>query len=102
MKGTIPSPWLGSERGYMADWATQRWVQLTGQRVDLAANPWLDGPIGQTSGIGRNYFQNLAEMEDLEFRPAQTGAGLIEDFSALESEDFPALRVQARVQEFYE
>lgn len=35
--------WLGSKRGYVTDWFTQRWVQFTGRRVTLAAEPWLAG-----------------------------------------------------------
>ena len=37
--------WLGSKRGYVTDWFTQRWVQFTGRRVCLTAQPWLAGPI---------------------------------------------------------
>jgi hypothetical protein len=42
--------WLGERRGNLIDWLTQRWVCATGRRVDLAAEPWLAGPVGQTRG----------------------------------------------------
>jgi hypothetical protein len=36
--------WLGSKRGYISDWMTQRWVDFTGRGVDLASDRWLAGP----------------------------------------------------------
>ncbi len=102
MKDTIPSPWLGSSRGYLFDWITQRWVQITGQTVDLDANQWLAGPIGETTSIGGEYFVRLALNNQLELRTDQPDAGLVNDFAVLESEDFKISRVNPRVREFYE
>ena len=48
--------WLGQKRGYLSDWLTQRWVQLTGRRVSLADVPWLAGPVGGTREIGIEFF----------------------------------------------
>src|SRR5690349_17572906 len=56
------SPWLGDRRGYLSDWITQRWVQLTGRRVRLEDAPWLAGPRGSTAGIGDDFYDRLAEQ----------------------------------------
>jgi hypothetical protein len=50
--------WLGEKHGNLSDWVTQRWVQVTGRRLALSEYPWLDGPIGNTLEIGRDYFEN--------------------------------------------
>jgi hypothetical protein len=54
--------WLGTKRGYLTDWITQRWVQFMGRKVDLASNPWLAGPSAPTTGIGADYFASLARL----------------------------------------
>ncbi len=102
MKDTIPSPWLGPTRGYLVDWVTQKWVQFTGRSIDLDANQWLDGPTGETTGIGGDYFEGLALKEGLDFRTNQPKAGLIIDFAVLESADFKVNLVDQRVRDFYE
>ncbi len=102
MKNTIPSPWLGSSRGYLSDWVTQKWVQFTGRRVDLDVDDWLDGPIGETTGIGSKYFEHLARAKRLELRSDHGVAGLIKEFSALDGENFQAERVDRSVRDFYE
>jgi hypothetical protein len=48
----VGTPNLGGRRGVLSDWMTQRWVQLTGKRVDLSDYPWLEGPIGDVELIG--------------------------------------------------
>jgi hypothetical protein len=57
--------WLGSKRGYISDWVTQRWVQFTGRRISLTSEPWLEGPIAPTTGISPEYFGALASHEGL-------------------------------------
>ncbi len=61
MKPTCPTPWLGSRHGYLTDWATQRWVQWTGRTVDLHHDTWLGGPVGKPTGIGKEFFDELAQ-----------------------------------------
>lgn len=102
MKRSFPSPWLGSTRGYLSDWITQQWVRLTGKQIDLRANEWLAGPVGETGGIGSDYFRQLAQKEDLELLTQLNVAGLIDDFSDLQSENFPANQVDPNVRDFYE
>ena len=101
MKAILPTPWLGSPHGYLTDWVTQRWVQITGRTVDLSVEKWLDGPIGKPTGIGENYFDELALESGLEILKNQAGAGLIE-FAQLDGANFKAADVQPEVVDFYE
>ncbi|MBI1734759.1 MAG: hypothetical protein HYR51_06260 [Candidatus Rokubacteria bacterium] len=92
--------WLGASRGYLTDWVTQRWVQLTGRRVGLAQAPWLAGPIGRPHGIGKDFFVELAREEDLDL--AHGGErGLVRDFGALAASDFDPARIDPEVVDFY-
>jgi hypothetical protein len=93
--------WLGPERGNLSDWTTQRWVQLTGRRVDLREHPWLAGPVGPPTGIGREFFEEVARAEGLEVRRGGEH-GLLADFSALRGPEFDPGAVHPGVADFYE
>jgi hypothetical protein len=94
-------PWLGEERGNAADWATQLWVRTTGRRIDFVSHPWLAGPVGSTTGIGRDFFDRLAGSEGLIARRSATG-GLIPTLDALATAGFDPERVHPGVRRFYE
>lgn len=94
--------WLGSKRGYVTDWFTQRWVQFTGRRIDLAAVPWLDGPIASTTGIGPDYFASLADREGLQIQPVDGSSGILPDFGRLRGAGFDPVSVHESVIRFYE
>lgn len=103
MKRICPTPWLGSPHGYLSDWVTQRWVQLTGRYIDLEHDEnWLGGPSGKPTGIGADFFKELAVEEVLLLQKNRPGSGLIQNFSALNSLEFEAAKVQPEVVEFYE
>ena len=102
MKAICPTPYLGSAHGYLTDWVTQRWVQLTGRYVDLSQETWLDGPIGKATGIGENYFDELAAESGLAVRKNAAGAGLIENFGQLDGAHFTSCDVHPEVVDFYE
>lgn len=91
--------WLGAKRGYLTDWVTQQWVRATGRRIQLKDYPWLAGPVGQTTGIGHNFFEQLAQHENLSMEP---GVGLLADFRMLASEQCQPSAVSASVVHFYE
>ena len=95
--------WLGEARGYLTDYVTQRWVRLTGRRIEMERDAWLAGPIGSARGIGRQYFAELARAESLELRRGATGEerGLIPNFEALAAPDFDPSRVSPAVVDFY-
>jgi hypothetical protein len=94
--------WLGSKRGCFSDWVTQKWVQLTGQRVNLASEPWLVGPVAPTTGIGSDYFSWLASAERLRLHKTEEPAGIISDFTKLHDASFNPSGVHPNVIKFYE
>ena len=93
--------WLGSNRGYLTDWLTQKWVQICGRRVDLANSPWVEGPIGSPKGIGMDYFHQLAEAEDLQLRNMGKARGLLRDIKSLEGPQTNPQTIQHGVADFY-
>lgn len=93
--------WLGERRGQLVDWVTQRWVQLTGTRVSLAEAPWLRGPTGETAGIGRDFFEQLAVHRGLEVLPDADDAGLLPGLSALAGPRFDPASVAPVIDRFY-
>ena len=101
MSQSFATPWLGPRRGYFADWLTQRWVQVTGRRLELATAAWLDGPVGDSRRIGPDSLETFASGAGLCARPA-AGAGLMPDFAALAGPGFDPAAVHPRVREFYE
>jgi hypothetical protein len=94
--------WLGSKRGYLSDWVTQRWVQFTGRRVSLSSETWLAGPIAPTTGIGSDYFASIASAEGLRLHQPDSAAGVICDFAALHGVSFEPSSVDPSVARFYE
>jgi hypothetical protein len=93
--------WLGERRGYLSDWVTQKWVQVTGRHVDLESHPWLAGPVGKTNGIGKRFFEDLAKAENLTVRKGSR-EGLIPHIEVLSGPDFEPTRVHSAVRCFYE
>jgi hypothetical protein len=88
--------WLGERTGYLPDAITQLWVRTTGRAFNTADCPWLDGPVGDTRRIGRDFFQRLAERNG---RGVRVGSGLLRDMSPL----VPEGRVlDATVADFYQ
>jgi hypothetical protein len=85
------NPWLGARRGHLSDWTTQQWVRATGRRVDLHEEAWLDGLSAPTTGIGEQFFGDLAPAD-----------GLLPSFAALRSPTFDPGAVDPRVVAFYE
>jgi hypothetical protein len=94
--------WLGAKRGYLTDWVTQRWVQLTGQRVSLSSEPWLAGPIASTTGITSEYFASLASAENLRLHHSDNATGIVSDFDSLRGASFEPSAVEPSVVHFYE
>jgi hypothetical protein len=97
-----PTPWLGGKRGYLTDWITQRWVCLTGKKIEPAANEWLLGSVGDNYRIGVDFFERLASNHECELLTNNAHAGLITKFSALESNCFNYKLVSPEVARFYE
>ena len=94
--------WLGAERGELVDWTTQKWVQATGRRIDLDRDDWIAGPVGFSSGIGKDFFPQLAQQDGLEVRRRDSPIGLIPSFDALAGPTFNPAAVNSDVRRFYE
>ena len=99
MAARFPSIWLGDKRGYLTDWITQRWVQFTGREVDLTVESWLDGPVGDTEGIGGSYFQRFST--DSNGLNSQR-IGLVQDFDLLKGDSFAPQQIDPKIKDFYE
>lgn len=95
--------WLGESRGYLSDWVTQQWVRLTGRRLDIDESHWLSGPVGDVSGIGKEFFGALAARDGMLVETATDAEplGLLADFGQLSADDFDPATVHASVAEFY-
>jgi len=93
--------WLGERRGHLVDWVTQRWVQVTGDRLAQSQAPWLWGPVGATSGIGPRFFEELAAARGLEVLPPSPDAGLLPGLAALAGPRFDTQAVAPAIADFY-
>jgi hypothetical protein len=98
----IDTPWLGSRHGRLSDWVTQRWVRLTGRRVTLRDQPWLDGPTGDPEIIGSDFFGRLAEARGWRVDERSGRRGLVEDFALLAGPTCSVENVAPEVVHFYE
>jgi hypothetical protein len=83
----------------MLDRATQRWVKVTGRRVDLADHEWLRGPIGAPDVIGDEWVTREASTLGA---TVQRGGGLLASMSVLESEEFDSTQLAPLIRDFYE
>jgi hypothetical protein len=93
--------WLGERLGYLSDWVTQQWVRATGRQVSIAANPWLDGPVGNTRLIGKDFFAAYAPQHNLDL--VENGSrGLIDNFDRLAGTAINPQDVAPAVKHFYE
>lgn len=93
--------WLGERSGYLSDWVTQQWVRATGRRISLSSHRWLDGPVGNTKLIGRDFFAIYAREKGLDL-VEEGPRGLIRSFSALAGSGNDPQDVAPEVKEFYE
>ena len=93
--------WLGERSGYLSDWVTQRWVCATGRRISIAENRWLDGPVGSTRLIGKDFFAEFAPQHNLVL--VEDGSrGLIDNFNQLAGSAINPPDVAPQVKQFYE
>jgi hypothetical protein len=102
MSTNLPALWLGDKRGYLTDWVTQKWVRLSGRIVNLKAESWLQGQIGDTRQIGESYFEKLSQSSSFKLNVNPNGAGLIEDLSVLQSGVISSDKIHTKIRDFYE
>lgn len=86
----------------LSDRLTQTWVRVTGRRVDLCADEWLRGPVGDVDVIGQEYFTRLAAREGLTVEDTGSPRGLLETITALDGPACNPADLHPRVSAFYE
>jgi hypothetical protein len=77
------------------------WVKVTGRKISLSEYPWLISPVGDTDYIGAEFYEHLAQKENLTIKQSN-GSGLLTDFDLLKSKDFDSTLVNQKVRDFYE
>jgi len=77
-------------------------VRATGRRTSIEEAPWLDGPVGDPTGIGVSFFERWAERRGLGVVSDGGRRGLVPDFDALAGPDFDPAAVHPDVRRFYE
>lgn len=89
------------------DGTTRLWVRLTGRRVDLGREPWLQGPVGDVARVGDDWLGAEARRLGARVGPPATGEaagdrGLLASMAALDRPGFAADDLAAPVRRFYE
>ena len=87
------------------DGATRWWVRATGRRVDLAATPWLQGPVGDVDRVGDGWLAAEAGRLGAEVAApghGTTARGLLGSMADLDRPGFAADALAAPVRRFYE
>lgn len=87
------------QRGNALDRATQEWVRLTGRKVVLDDNPWLNGPFGDVGEVADRWVES--EAARIGGTVAQ-GGGLLHSMKELGGEGFDPGDLQEAVVRFYE
>jgi hypothetical protein len=93
--------WLGERAGYLSDWSTQLWVRGTGRRLNATKYPWLDGPIGHTTGVGENFLVQYATERGLEV-VGLGKRGLLHNFEPLVKSCGGSDQISEAVRSFYQ
>lgn len=93
---------MSRSRGALQDRLTQLWVRATGRRTTLEETPWLDGPVGDPSRIGGDFFERWADREGLQIVRHGGPRGLLPDFDELAGPSFDPDGVHPDVRKFYE
>jgi hypothetical protein len=88
--------------GGILQWLINTWLYLTGKKMSLVKESWLNGPIGSSKTIGDTYYKEFAMLEDLSYTKSANG-GLLKDFNlVLNPKDENYAKLNKRVKDFYE
>jgi len=79
----------------------RQWVRLTGRRIAKADAPWLACSMGPPGRIGAEFYDRLAEQQQLRLE-ASPDAGLLPSFDALKGRGFDPSAVHPAIRDFYE
>ncbi|MGZ5243179.1 MAG: hypothetical protein ACXWDO_11800 [Bacteroidia bacterium] len=88
--------------GHLLEWSIQKWLIATGKTVNIDEVPWMIGPMSTAYKIGVDFYAEYAKENGLEIIENQKDAGLLEDFSILQSQYFDPAKVHPEVHRFYE
>ncbi|SEG23286.1 hypothetical protein SAMN04489712_1046 [Thermomonospora echinospora] len=84
------------------DRGTQRWVRLTGRRVDPADEEWLSGPRGDRDRVGDSWLHREAARHGARVLDEERPAGLVASMALLDGPGFDSSALHPRVRDFYE
>lgn len=84
------------------DRSTQWWVRRTGRPVNLDHDAWLQGPVGDQSGIGERWLTRQAAQRHADLGRDRPNAGLLASMSLLDGPGFDAATLAEPVRDFYE
>ena len=86
----------------LQDQLTQKWVKLTGQKINLEDHRWLIGPVGATDVIKDKFIHELALKEDLDLSRNEENAGLLDSIEEIGITNDEKARLTNSVADFYE
>ena len=84
------------------DKLTQIWVKITGRKVDIEKDSWINGIIGDEDVIDSKFFKNLANIENLKLTFNEPNSGLIENIDVLNFTESEKKILNPQVKDFYE
>lgn len=77
-------------------------MRSTGRRVDLRAEPWLDGPRGGRDQVGDSWLTREAVRHDGRMLNGEHDAGLLRSVTSLDGPGFDSGELLPEVRNFYE
>ena len=78
------------------------WIRVTGKTYTRESAPWLFGPYEKGDIIGDRFFERFASENTLRVDRNAKEAGLVPDFSILDSSTFNASKCHPLIADFYE
>ncbi|MFT5722914.1 MAG: hypothetical protein ACI9JN_000019 [Bacteroidia bacterium] len=87
--------------GYLIEQIIHFWITITGRKINFESDPWLESPMGDKTYIGSEFYADLALKRDLKIEKSPD-AGLLKDFSVLDSVAFDSSKVNPAITHFYE
>jgi len=86
----------------LLDKTTQRWVRLTGRKIDPSKFSWLLGPNGDPDQIGEQFIDRLAKEENLLRTTNEPNTGLMDNINDLEFSKQELKKLKPEIIDFYE
>lgn len=84
------------------DWFTQKWVVISGRKINSNDFAWLLGPMGDGNVIGEEFIYRLAKKENLSIERNLKNKGLLSSFDKLHFTESELSKLSLSIVEFYE